>query len=87
MNRKLRTGETIDRADNGFEKAVFATSFNIDDPGVRPDVIVQANNVDDVITAVQRAERQQLKIAVVSGGHGGAVRQTLTSLPLAVFRR
>lgn len=72
MNRKPGIGKTIERGDASFDQAIFATSFSVDDPGVRPNAIIQANNVYDVIGAVQRANRDGLKISVVSGGHGWA---------------
>ncbi len=62
----------LDRGTQGFEEAVLGTSFNARDPGRRPDVVVQANNVPEVIEAVNRARRDGMKIGICSGGHSWA---------------
>ena len=72
MNRPTGTGQTIGRQDPRFEAALLGTSFNAQDPGRRPDLIVQANDVDDVIAAVKRARDEGLKIGICSGGHSFA---------------
>ena len=65
-------GVTLHREDPGFDQAVLATSFNSRDPGHRPKVLVQVNDVFDVIAAVKRAAREQLKVSICSGGHSWA---------------
>jgi len=65
-------GVTLDRSAPGFDAAVLGTSFNARDPGRRPDVVVQANDVFDVVAAVNRARRERLTIGVCSGGHSWA---------------
>lgn len=72
MKRPKGAGRTIERGGRGFDAAVLGTSFSGRDPGVRPEVLVQANNVFDVLQAVRRARRDNLKIAVCSGGHSWA---------------
>lgn len=62
-------GVTLKRGEPGFDDAVLGTSFNARDPGRRPELVVQANTVDDVVAAVERAARENLKISVCSGGH------------------
>ncbi|MBI1330580.1 MAG: FAD-binding protein [Alphaproteobacteria bacterium] len=62
-------GKTLHRGAPGFEQAVLGTSFNAKDPGRRPDIVVQANNVDDVVNAVRLARQDNLKIGICSGGH------------------
>ena len=54
MKRSTEKGTILERGAAGFDAAVLGTSFNARDPGRRPDVVVQANNVPDVIDAVKR---------------------------------
>ncbi|MFZ2466878.1 MAG: FAD-binding oxidoreductase [Parvibaculum sedimenti] len=72
MKPSTGKGITLERRTPGFDGAVLGTSFNARDPGRRPDVVVQANDVFDVIAAVQRARRENLKIGICSGGHSWA---------------
>lgn len=69
MKRPTGKGVTLERGAAGFDAAVLRTSFNGSDPGVRPQVLVQANDVFDVLVAVKRARREGLKISICSGGH------------------
>jgi FAD/FMN-containing dehydrogenase len=69
MKRPTGKGRTLERGAPGFDAAVLRTSFNGSDPGVRPQVLVQANDVFDVLAAVKRARREGLRISVCSGGH------------------
>ena len=72
MKPSMGKGRIIGRQDPNFETALLGTSFNAQDPGRRPDLIVQANDVDDVIAAVKRARDEGLKICICSGGHSWA---------------
>lgn len=72
MKKSRGKGRKIERGETGFDAAVLATSFSDRDPGMRPDVLVQANNVNDVVAAVARARRDDLKISICSGGHSWA---------------
>jgi FAD/FMN-containing dehydrogenase len=72
MRRPAGRGITLERGAPGFDAALLGTSFNARDPGRRPDVVVQANDVFDVVAAVERARRENLKIGVCSGGHSWA---------------
>lgn len=72
MKRSLEKGKILERGAAEFDDAVLGTSFNARDPGRRPDVVVQANNVPDVIEAVNRARRDGMNIGVCSGGHSWA---------------
>ena len=72
MKRNRDQGKVWERTTAGFDAAVLATSFSGRDPKVRPIVYIQANTSDDVIAAVQRARREDLKISLVSGGHSWA---------------
>lgn len=72
MKRQRNPGKVWERTTPGFDAAVLATSFSGRDPGVRPKAYIQANNPDDVIAAVQRARRENLKVSLVSGGHSWA---------------
>lgn len=69
MNRQSKRGQTLTRGQPGFDAAVLGTSFNARDPGRRPDRVVQANSVFDVVSAVRAARREGWKIGVCSGGH------------------
>ena len=69
MNPIGQKGVTLEHGAAGFDAAVLGTSFNASDPGRRPAVVVQANNVFDVIAAVNRARYDGLKISICSGGH------------------
>jgi FAD/FMN-containing dehydrogenase len=72
MKRTLEKATTLERGAKGFDEAVLGTSFNARDPGRRPDVVVQAKNLPDVIDALKRARRDGLKIGICSGGHSWA---------------
>ena len=72
MNPIGQKGVTLEHGAAGFDAAVLGTSFNASDPGRRPAVVVQANNVFDVIAAVNRARYDGLKISICSGGHSWA---------------
>ncbi len=72
MRRDNRRGVSLVKGDAGFDAAVLATSFNARDKGLRPSVLVQANDTADVVAAVQRARREGLKISICSGGHSWA---------------
>lgn len=72
MNRSKQKGRVIRRGEAGFDAAVLGTSFNAADPRRRPDVVVQANDVFEVIEAVKQASRSNMKIGMCSGGHSWA---------------
>ncbi len=72
MKRSHTKGRMFRRGEAGFDSAVLGTSFNARDPGRRPDVVVQANDVADVVAAVKLAKAENLKIGVCSGGHSWA---------------
>ncbi len=72
MKRSACSGRTITRDDAGFDAALLGTSFNAQDPGRRPALIVQANNDADVLSAVRQARDLGLKIGICSGGHSWA---------------
>lgn len=72
MQQTKTHGTTFLRGDRGFEQAVRGTSFTTRDPGRRPDMVVQANNVDEVISAVRQAALADMRIGMCSGGHSWA---------------
>lgn len=72
MKRTASRGVVIDKGSPDFDAALLGTSFNAQDPGRRPDRIVQANDVEEVIAAVQRARDEGLTIGICSGGHSWA---------------
>ncbi len=69
MRNSAGMGKILARGDAGFEEALKDTSFSSYDSGRRPEYLIQANNVDDVVNAVKMAREKNLKISVVSGGH------------------
>lgn len=69
MKRSTGRGQTMRRGAAGFDEAVLGTCFSGVDPGVRPRVLVQANDAQDVIAAVQLAREEGLRISICSGGH------------------
>ena len=72
MKRTAGRGVVIDKGTPDFVAALLGTSFNAQDPGRRPDQIVQANDVEEVIGAVKRARDEGLTIGICSGGHSWA---------------
>ncbi|MEY3124857.1 MAG: hypothetical protein RLZZ573_1377 [Pseudomonadota bacterium] len=72
MQRSNAKGAVFRRGDAGFEDAVLGTSFSARDPGRRPDTVVQANDIYDVMAAVRQAEQDGLRIGMCSGGHSWA---------------
>ena len=69
MKRPKGRGYTYERGTPEFDAKVLATSFNNRDPGRRPNVLVEANDIFDVVNALARARRENLKVSIVSGGH------------------
>ena len=69
MKRPKGRGYTYERDTPGFDAKVLSTSFNNRDPGRRPKVLVEANDVFEVVNALSRARRENLKVSIVSGGH------------------
>ena len=72
MQKNRKTGATFRRGDAGFEQAVLGTSFTVRDPGRRPEMVVQANDADEVVSAVRQAARAGMHIGMCSGGHSWA---------------
>ena len=72
MQRTRAKGSVFRRGEPGFEQAVLGSSFSSRDPGRRPDTVVQANDVYEVIAAVRQAERDGSRIGMCSGGHSWA---------------
>lgn len=61
------------RGDSGYEAARRATSWLATLPDRFPDVIVQAETIDDICTAVRTATREHMRIGVCSGGSSWSV--------------
>lgn len=72
MHSEQRRGSTFRRGDAGYEAARRATCWNARLADRFPDVIVQANDEDDVVGALQQAAREGLRVGVRSGGHSWA---------------
>jgi len=62
-------GQVYRRGDQGYEAARATTVWNQRLPPRFPDVIVQARDVNDVLSAVRWARRAGMKVGVRSGGH------------------
>ncbi|MEM0929280.1 MAG: FAD-binding oxidoreductase [Pseudomonadota bacterium] len=69
MKRHKGKGRIWKRGQPGFDEAVLATSFNGRDPGVRPDLLVEANDLGDIQHAIARARDHGLHVSLCSGGH------------------
>lgn len=72
MKRPKGKGRIWRRGEDGFDKAVLATSFNARDSGARPDMLIEANSVEDVQWALAQARENGWKVSIVSGGHSWA---------------
>ena len=72
MKRRASAGRTIAKGEADFDAALLGTSFNAQDPGRRPALIVQAIADADVVDAVRQARDQGLTIGICSGGHSWA---------------
>jgi hypothetical protein len=72
VKRAGSRGVSIARGAPDFDATLLGTSFNAQDPGRRPDLIVQANDTHEVIAAVNRAREEDLTIGICSGGHSWA---------------
>jgi FAD/FMN-containing dehydrogenase len=72
MQKNIMYGTSFRRGDAGFEKAVLGTSFSARDSGRRPEIVVQANNVDEVVSAVRQTALGDMRISICSGGHSWA---------------
>ena len=72
MNKTTTQGRVLRRGEAGFEQAVLGTSFTVRDPGRRPDIVVQANDVYEVMAAVRQAAQDGMHIGMCSGGHSWA---------------
>jgi len=69
MKRSSTRGQRLRRGEPGFDEAVLGTSFSGRDPGLRPEILVQANDVDEVVAALREATANSWQVAVCSGGH------------------
>ena len=69
MKRPKGKGRLWLKGQPGFDEAVLATSFNGRDPGLRPKILVEANDHADVQKALSRAREEGLNVSICSGGH------------------
>jgi FAD/FMN-containing dehydrogenase len=72
MKRPKGKGRIWRRGEKGFDKAVLATSFNARDSGLRPCMLIEANDATDVQNALQLARDNRWRVSIVSGGHSWA---------------
>lgn len=72
MKRPKGKGRVWKRGEDGFEKAILATSFNARDKGLRPEVLVEANDIADTTDALAQARQKNWNVSIVSGGHSWA---------------
>lgn len=68
----LPAGRHFFRGDEGYEQARRATVWNARLPERFPDVIVQADDADDVVDAIRYAAAHDYPVGVRSGGHSWA---------------
>lgn len=69
MTPKRAFGRRFRRGEPGYHDALMGVLFNKREPNRFPEIIVQANGVEDVVAAVREARRHDLRIGVCSGGH------------------
>ncbi len=62
-------GKAFRRGDQGYEAARRASCRNVNLPDRFPDIIVQADNENDVVAAVRLANANNWTVATRSGGH------------------
>ena len=62
-------GNMISRDHPDYETRRKSLVWQVAKPARRPDLIVQANSVDDVVAAVNHTRAQGLKLIAKSGGH------------------
>jgi FAD/FMN-containing dehydrogenase len=72
MKRPKGNGRIWRRGEDGFDKAVQATSFSARDSGARPDLFVEANSAEDAQWALAQARENGWNVSIVSGGHSWA---------------
>ncbi|MEM1403379.1 MAG: FAD-binding oxidoreductase [Pseudomonadota bacterium] len=72
MKRPKGKGRSWERGQPGFDARVLGTSFNGRDPGHRPEILVEANDVSDVQRALAIARDRGLQVSICSGGHSWA---------------
>ena len=72
MTPSATKGQSFARGEAGFDAAVLGTSFNAADPGRRPDQVVQANSIADVVLALAQADKRGWTVGQCSGGHSWA---------------
>ena len=65
-------GQVLWRGEPGYEEARCAAVWNGRKPNRYPDVIVQAQDDEDVVAAVSLAKQRGMKIGIRSGGHSWA---------------
>lgn len=72
MTPTKTAGRVLRKGAPDFDDVLRNTSFNAQNPGRRPELIVQAKAFADVVAAVKRARDEGLQISVCSGGHSWA---------------
>lgn len=68
----LPSGRHFLRGDDGYEAARRGTVWNQRVPERYPEVIVQATDTDDIVSALRYAKANGLKVNIRSGGHSWA---------------
>ncbi|MGX9789123.1 FAD-binding oxidoreductase [Mycobacterium sp. MMS18-G62] len=68
----LPDGRHFFRGDDGYEPARRATVWNARTPERFPDVVVQAQDADDVVSTIRYAKANGHQVGVRSGGHSWA---------------
>ena len=82
-------GQVLRRGDAGYEEARRSAVWHAGTPGRFPEVIVRAQDENDVVGAVRLARDEGRKVAVRSGGHswsGSHLRDGIVLIDLSQLR-
>jgi FAD/FMN-containing dehydrogenase len=82
-------GRVFTRADKEYESRRRGMSWQFRKTSRKPDILVQAKNSDDLLTAVKFAKENKLKVGIRTGGHSwvhSAIREGGMLLDLGEFK-
>ena len=83
------TGKFFTPSDAGFDEAAVGRVFNARRPSRRPEAVLLAETLDDIIGGVKYAKEHNLGVAIRSGGHSWAawsVREETLLIDLGLYQ-